>query len=1493
MIRKITRILLKTTGILLLAVILLGIVLYFSIQSYTFQTWLGKETSAYLSKELKADISIDRVSLDFFTKANLKGVLITDQHKDTLLKGDLLVDIKNFDYKKETLVLDKIVLKNLSARLIKYPKDSTLNYQFLYNYFAGNGKKDTSTKKGWDVKLGKIYLENMAFSYKNENADTKVSQNMNFNNLAFSKIYGEFSNFKNDDGDIFVDIYELQTREQSGFQLVNLSTQAKIGSKELLCNCLYLKTAKTMLKGEIAFNYSSWDDYSDFLNKIKINSELEHSYVNFGDVAAFTKELNGLNETVYLSGGIKGYVSDLSLHNFELEYGKYTKFHGNLTLSGLPDFSTSFLHFNAREITTNYADLIQLPNYPFTEGKKLEIPAQIKAFGTISYKGKFDGFMNDFTAYGAFHTALGKVDTDLSVKLGKNADDIKYSGKISTENFNPGVLAGTSDLKNLSLKLLIKGRGLSLKTLNADVEGTIVNLNYKNYDYKSIQLNGNVKEKVFNGLLKSKDPNADFDFNGSISFKNKIPEMDFISTVNKLNFKKLNITKEEAEISTQVLITLKGDNINNLGGNINFDNTIYKNSQKEFKFSTFDLTLDQASADKKIVLNSNLVGLTVDGRFNIANLPAAFNQFLSSYYPAFFAKNKGKTIYSDALKFKLNIKKFNTISELLVKSLMVSPNTVLTGDFDASKNLFNINLKSDTVKFGSLRFNNNIIESYSQNNKINLVFKGTGIQLTDSIRLENYFMYLVSKDQDTKYNLEWDNKISPNTSGKIAGKISFLNHMATLNLDKFFITSKDSTWNLKTTNPAVFDTSGSITVNPLLFTSRNQNIGLAGVLSEKPNDSLVVNTASVILEQFNPLLQSIKLELDGILNGNVTVHNLKTFAFSSNLVFERLKINNNSLGQLVLKTNYNAAEKNIYVDGFTSLGLPDLSGNKSKNISFNGYYYLDKKEESLDIDFKATPANLKLLSPMLEGILTINNGLVTGGGKVHGTPDNIKIDGKLKLFNSEIKVDYTNVTYYITGDLELMPDQIRFTDLLLREKNQGLKAAPQGTINGNIFHNNFSKIQLDYDVTYNNMLVLNTTEKENNTFYGKIYGSGKIGIWGFLSNVYMSVDNKMNKNSKFYFPLDGPAEIEESDFIHFVKKDTLKNKKAESLTGFNLEMIIHANPNLQAQIILDKRTGDILNFQGLGDLTITLNTMGKFEMVGDYYITNGDYRFTLENVINKKFDIQGGSSISWSGDPLAAEINVTTSYKQRASVAPLLNDTSALYKGRFPVDCKLVITGKLFAPNINFAVDFPTLDANAKARIGNVLSDEVELNRQVFSFLLFRSFVTPQIYNTNGGGVTAGSAAASTGSEMLSNQVSSFLNNYVGNLTGLSDLQLGLNYRPGSQTNGEAIDLALSKQLFNNKVSIDGNFGVNGNQTNKNSSGIIDVNIEYKITDDGRYRLKGFNRSNDNTQIATTGGPYTQGVGLFYREEFESFNQLFKRYLQKLKKKETHKAAGS
>jgi hypothetical protein len=1493
MLRKVTRIFFKTLGILVLFLLLLGTALYFGFQSYTFQTWLGKRATNYLSSELKSKVYINNISLEFFSKANLENVFILDQHNDTIFHGDILISINKFDYKNSQLFLEKITLRNATSKLIKYKNDSTFNYQFLIDYFD-SGKKDTTAKQEWDVKFGEVILENVAFVYRKEKFVEKVTHTINFDDIWLKHTYGKISSFKMDGDTIAAQVTNLRTIEQSGFELSKLTTKARISDHRLLCEDLVLKTPRTYVKGKVDFSYSSWDDYRDFINKVKLNSILEDStYVCFNDISAFTSELNGLEQTVRVSGKVKGYVSDMSVTDFKFSYGRYTRFNGNVTLSGLPDVKTLYLHFDAKELSTNYLDIIHIPNYPFAENKKIILPQEFKLLGTINYKGKFDGFINDFTAYGKFNTALGKVATQLSIKLGEKTDDISYHGKIKTENFNLGTLLGQKDLNALTLNSEIKGKGISVKTLDAEFVGEVQNINYNNYNYKNITLNGTISNKLFNGLMTSKDPNANFDFNGTVNFQNKVPEMDFISTINKLNLKELHFTNKSDSgiLSSQIFIKINGDNIDNLSGQVNFDNTIYKTKTKTYKLSTFNIQMEQNSADKKIRLSTEYLNAAIYGRYSFDNLKPAFQAFLYHYYPAFFNKPASVRKFNDELTFQIKIKKFKTINELFLPDLMLSTGSIIDGNFNAAENKFNIQVNSSKINYKSMSVTDLVLIVNENNNTVLAEASGKTLHLTDSMNVENFNLAVTSVDKDSKYSLDWDNLRTPSSKGEIKGGVYFDNSRFNIKNEKISLTLNDSTWNLVSPNTIVIDKDGSLIVDPLSIVNKEQSISVSGALSTKAGDSLVITTKNVVLEQFNPLLQLIKLKLSGKMNGNVTLSNVdKNFAFNGDLVLSQLKINDNTVGELVIRTTYHTNERFIVMNGFTSLGIQDENGDPTKNISFKGTYYLDKKEESIDVDFAAKPANLRLLNPLLEGIITIKNGFINGGGKIHGTPDNIKIDGKFRLFNSDILVDYTNVTYNITGDIEIMPDQIRFSDLLMREK--GTRSAPQGTVNGNIFHNNFSKMQLDYDITYSNMLVLNTTEKENKTFYGRIYGTGRVGIYGFINNLNMDIENTTNRFSKFYLPLDGPAEIGENDFIYFEKKDTITVKEEKALTGFNLAMKVHATPDAQVQIIIDKKTGDMLNVQGQGDLNLTVNTLGKFEMFGDYIITDGDYLFTLENVINKKFDIEAGSSISWSGNPLNAEIDVTTSYRQRASVAPLLNDTTGRFKARSPVDCKLIITGKLFTPNINFAIDFPNIDANTRATISSVLNDEAELNRQVFSFLLFRSFVTPLIYNTNGGGViTPGGAAASTGSELLSNRVSEFLNTYFGTLTGIRDLQLGLNYRPANQTNSETVDLALSKQFLDNKITVDGNFGVNsGNTSSRNSNGLIgDVNVDYKLSQDGRFRLKGFNRSNDNTQLTTAGGPYTQGVGFFYRVEFETVSALYRGYLAKLKRKEQAK----
>ena len=1486
MFRKIKRIFLKSVFVLFLSLLLLLGTLLIGIQTFGFQTWLAGRAASWLSSELHTTVHISRVELEFFRSANLRNILVLDKKKDTLLAGDLLLNVSGFNFTQQRLTFDRIILQNVTAKVVEYQGDSSFNYQFIADYFGGNDKKDTSANS-WDLKFGDLKLQNVHLVYRRENAAAVETGLVNFDNADVRELYGLIRKFEFKGDTVAATLHQLRFKDHSGFAVNSLSTNFEISSRHLRCGRLHLATPGTQLQADVLFTYRNWEAYEDFLTKVTMSIRFkEQSYISMKDVSAFSSDLLGLKEKVYLKGTVKGTVADLRLRNFDLKFGEYSRFRGDLQITGLPDIKSTFLHFDAKELAVQYDDLVSLPQYPFKSGIKLDLPAELRSLGKVTYRGKFDGFLSDFSTYGTFETGIGSITADLRITLPDSSGPPTYRGRITTDQFGLGTLLGQKDFNKLSVAIEVDGKGSTLKELDAVFKGEVTSLEYNNYTYSQLTVNGYVADKLFNGVLTAKDPNADFDFNGTIDFTEKVPQMDFISTLNKLNLHALNFTSKQDSgvLSSQILIKINGSNADNLSGLINFDNTIYKTRTRSFKLSTFAIQAEQTTADKKIKISSEYLNASVFGRFKVANLQPAIENLLNYYYPTYFPKPKKIKSYDDALGIFLRVKKFKTINELFIPELMLSPNTLLEGSLDARENTFNLQLNSPLASYNSFAAKD-LVFILNQNGKQVLAEASVRNFLpSDSLSLDNFKIAVNSADTLSRYSVAWDNQRKPASKGDIEGQINLGRDGITVANKKLTVTIQDSTWTQQKAAELFFAKNGDLSIQPFSITNALQRIELGGALSSRAADSLIIGVNNLGLQQFNGILKPFSLKLEGVADGRVSINNSDAVkAYNGFLKLRELKLNDNLIGELVTHTEYHSQEKFVSLDGYTSLGLSDELGRPVKNISFAGRYDLDNKDESINIDFDAQPANLSLMNPFLTDIITIKKGFVKGAGKIHGNSKDIRIDGKFRLFNSEIKVDYTNVTYLITGDIEVMPDQIRFSDLLMREKDT--KSAPQGTINGNVFHRQFSNWQIDYDITYQNMMVLNTTEKENKYFYGKLYGTGNIGIYGYLNKLHMQIDNTTNKNSRFILPLDGPAEIEENDFIHFVKKDTTHQVAEKHISGFDLDMVVHATNDAQAQIIIDKKSGDMLNVYGSGDLSLRLNTLGKFEMIGDYSINSGDYLFTLENVINKKFDIESGSSISWSGDPMNADINIVTAYRQRASVAPLLNDTTGAFKGRTPVECKLIITNKLFSPSINFAIDFPNLDGTSKSRISSVLSDETELNRQVFSFLLFRTFATPLIYNSNVGGVTAGGAAASTGSELLSNRVSEFLNTYFGSLSGIKDLELGLNYRPGTQTSNETVDLALSKQFLDNKISVDGNFGVNQNARNSNAL-IGDVNVDYKLTSDGRLRLKGFNRSNDNTQITTAGGPYTQGVGFFYRVEFDSLNELWRLFNAKTKKKE-------
>jgi hypothetical protein len=292
--------------------------------------------------------------------------------------------------------------------------------------------------------------------------------------------------------------------------------------------------------------------------------------------------------------------------------------------------------------------------------------------------------------------------------------------------------------------------------------------------------------------------------------------------------------------------------------------------------------------------------------------------------------------------------------------------------------------------------------------------------------------------------------------------------------------------------------------------------------------------------------------------------------------------------------------------------------------------------------------------------------------------------------------------------------------------------------------------------------------------------------------------------------------------------------------------------------------GDIKG-NGNGNIRIGVSPRGDFTINGEYSIEEGEFLFKLEDLFKKEFDIKQGSKISWSGNPYEATVDINAVYPVKTTLAGLrlLTDSTSVYNTRVKVECVVGLRNDLFNPDINFSIDFANVAEDIKRIIYASLdtTDQSAMSEQMVSLLVLGSF------SYSSGGPSIGN----TGFKLLSKQLSDWLSKIS------KDVDIGINYQPGTTLTEDELEVALRTQLFNDRLSIDGNFGVRGTtRSDENASDILgDINIEYKITEDGQFRVKAFNRTNDISFLEDN-APYTQGVGFFYRKEFEKFGDLFK-----------------
>ncbi len=616
------------------------------------------------------------------------------------------------------------------------------------------------------------------------------------------------------------------------------------------------------------------------------------------------------------------------------------------------------------------------------------------------------------------------------------------------------------------------------------------------------------------------------------------------------------------------------------------------------------------------------------------------------------------------------------------------------------------------------------------------------------------------------------------------------------------------------------------------------------------------------LANANFFTKSAHIEFEGKLNGTGNITGLKNQPlFFASLYIKDLFFNNQEFGNCSINSLWDTKKQSLNM-------LAEAKRGKLTTLHFEGDYY-PKKNGKMDFEIKLDKLKADIFNPFMAGIFSDIRGLASGVLYLTGVSGKPSLSGKLKLQKTSFTIDYLKTRYNFTTDVEIANNSFILNDIEVFDQEGNF-----GTMNGMIRTEYLKDILLNLNIDIKNLQCMNTKETDNSMFYGTAYATGTIKIKGSPSTLRFDIDAATEKNTKIMIPLSQNLEVSEYNYITFIKTDSSETSEETEiveqkvdLAGMQMDFNLNVTPDAELQIVFDPTIGDIIKARGTGNMKLSINTLGTFEMVGEYIIDKGDYLFTLQNLINKHLDIEQGSTMRWTGDPFNAMVNITAVYQNRAPLSDLLGET---YSERVTFDCQALLTGMLMSPDIKLDIDLPYADEDLHNRVNSKIPEE-EKSKQFLSLLVMNRFLPPENIQSDQPSTEGLMAAASNASEMLSNQ----LNNWLSQIS--NDFDLGFTYLPGEEKTSNEVEVALSTQLLNERLSINSSIDMKTNAEAKSSDKFAgEFDIDYKINKKGKVRVRAYNRSNNDDPANEA--PYTQGLGVFYKEEFDSFGELMNRY---------------
>lgn len=1465
--------------VLLVSLQVVSLILF---QFPAIQTSIARKAVSSLSDGIDGRISIGNVYLVFFNKLIVKDFSIVSTEVSPLVDS-----LKaNFNYSDTLLSCNKLSVTLDPSQLIKGKiklktvsvQGGVLNLQTEQGKMTNldrifrmdkNATKDT-TKGSIDLLANSLRINDFRFTLNNPSKFVdKGDSIINFSNLSVSDISVNISDVHLKQDTLHASINNISGIDHSGLKLANLSGKARICGTEALISDIYLADSYSALAARYFYmKYDSPRDFTDFTSKVRMGIDFNGSYLNFKTIGKIAPSLYGSSLAFFLNGQAGGTVKGFKTDNLTVSSESGLSYIVlDARVSGLPDVSRTMAIAEVKRSSTTCADIASIVasinNTP--ENKFL---ASLSPFVKYGFTGSMMGLLDDFVANGSVASSVGNLSLDLLFR-NEAGNGVRFDGSIASTDFDMGQAMANPLLGKLDIKADVNalfgsagnGMDISIDSIN------ISRFGFNGYDYSNIHAMGRYTSKYFNGTISCHDPNLDFLFLGLFSFDKEMEsKYDFQMFLPVANLDALNINtgtdlKELSFHATANFTNIKGRYLN---GRVDIKNAEYGTSTGRFKLGNI----------KILSLNSDKVfTASLDSPFAKAQYsgPGPVDMFIRKAADI-VAYSKLDNLFSRDTSLQLNTGNYNfyaqtyntrNLCQIIMPGLYIMDSTRLNVTIDRKNNLKAVAQSGRIANGADFMKNFRLTLTGGLGKPAKADIFSRNIRLA-GMRMDSSTIRLTADSNLLRAAFNFKNDSTEDNSASLLADVLFkpLNRMEVDIDSSSSISLKGERWRFTPAHISVADSS--ICVSDFNIVNKDQEFSLEGNLSRYTPDSLNFNLKNFNIGIFNLFLTK-SFNLQGFFSGNGVVSDLyrdaKVF-FDINGV--DVSVYNNKVGTLKMMSKWDVPEKRLNI-----LVKSNLGG--KPNLYATGYY----KPESSYLNLNASLEDLAVgyFEPFLEGLVSRTSGTLSGDLKLSGQLDKLSLTGEMCSFNNlGFLLDFTQVPYRLNGPFELTEKGIFFRNLPIYDSFNS-----KGTVNGSLTYNYFRNLELDINVDFTGMQCLNTTEKDNEFFYGSAFATGAVHLKGPLEKIGIDIGVVSNKNTVIHIPLSSSANASQTNLLTFVEPetdrwidpyDTLTINRANVVkreTQLDVNMEARLTPAAEIMIEIDKSVGDVIKAKGNGTIDLDMNPSKEiFDIFGDYHVTDGSYKFVLAGFAAKDFTLQPGGTINFNGDITNTNLNLEAVYHTKASINPLIADTSSVSTRR-NVDCIIGMEGKMMNPQLTFSINVPDLDPTTKIRVESALNTQGKVQKQLMALLVSGGFIPDE----QSGIANNSSLLYSNASEILSNQI-----NMIFQQLGIP-LDLGLNYQPGERGT-DIFDVAVSTQLFNNRVVINGNIG-NDPYGNSGRDVIGNIDVEIKLDNPGNVRLDVFSHAEDQySTYNDNNNSQRSGVGIVYQKEFNSFKSLLK-----------------